>query len=259
MRLGIGSYTYTWSLGVPGQTPPTSPMTAETLIDTAGSLGVTVVQLCDNIPLLDCDVHTLRRLADRARALGITLEAGFRGTEPPLVGRMIETAAALDATLVRTMITTTVEQAETDIRRVLPDLERRGITLGIENYERQPVRALADLIGRLDSRFVGACLDTVNSLGALETPAEAIAALLPVTVNLHLKDFDIVRADHRMGFSVIGTPAGKEDSASRTWSAGRAQTGAVPMRSWSSGHPTRAALTKPPPGNGRGRSKAFPC
>jgi len=209
MRLGIGSYTYTWSLGVPGQAQPASPMSVEGLIDTAGSLGVSVVQLCDNVPLPGYSRAALEGLAHRAKERGIALEAGIRGTDPALLRKMIAAAVSLEARLLRTMITTTVEQAEIDIRQVLPELERRRVTLAMENYERHSVRALACLIRRLASPLVGACLDTVNSLGALETPAEVIRELLPLTSSLHVKDFDVVRADHRMGFSVVGTAAGK--------------------------------------------------
>ena len=71
------------------------------------------------------------------------------------------------------------------------------------------MRDLAGLIQRLGSPRVGACLDTVNSFGALETPREVISALLPLTASLHVKDFDVVRANHRMGYAVVGTAAGK--------------------------------------------------
>jgi sugar phosphate isomerase/epimerase len=208
MRLGIGSYTYTWSVGVPGQLPA-SPMDPEAIIDAARSLGVSVVQLCDNIPLHELDAGDLARIADHARDAGVTLEAGTRGTDPAHLRKMIGVAASLGARLLRSMITGSLADAERDIRQVLSALAQEGITLALENYERHPVKGLAELIRRVGSPSVGACLDTVNSLGALETPAEAVEALLPLTVNLHLKDFDIVRADHRMGFSVIGTPAGK--------------------------------------------------
>jgi 3-oxoisoapionate decarboxylase len=184
-------------------------MNAEGLIDAAAALSVAVVQLCDNIPLPEFDSAALERLAGRARDGGIALEAGVRGTDPVFLHRMIEVSGILGARLLRTMITATVEQAEADVRRVLPDLERHGVTLAIENYERHSVWDLEGLIQRLGSPRVGACLDTVNSLGALETPREAIASLLSLTASLHVKDFDIVRADHRMGYSVVGTAAGK--------------------------------------------------
>lgn len=209
MRLGIGSYTYAWAVGVPRAARTAKPMTSEDLVAQAQDLGVSVVQICDNIPLEDQPASSLARLRARAQESGITLEVGTRGTKPDHLLRYLTVAVALGAPLVRSMVVDTMEEAEADIRAVLPDYEKSGVVLAIENYEKHPVRSLADMIDRTGSRSLGACLDTVNSLGTLETPLEAISTLLPHTVNLHVKDFDIVRADHRMGFSVVGTPAGK--------------------------------------------------
>ncbi|NTW36601.1 MAG: hypothetical protein HGB17_10810, partial [Syntrophobacteraceae bacterium] len=50
MRLGIGSYTFPWAVGMPGHRPA-QPMTALDLLDKATQLGVGVVQICDNLPL----------------------------------------------------------------------------------------------------------------------------------------------------------------------------------------------------------------
>ena len=36
-----------------------------------------------------------------------------------------------------------------------------------------------------------------------------VDALAPWAVNLHVKDFNIRRADHMMGFTIEGTPAGQ--------------------------------------------------
>jgi sugar phosphate isomerase/epimerase len=56
---------------------------------------------------------------------------------------------------------------------------------------------------------VGACLDTVNSLGALEPPNDVVGLLAPLTISLHLKDFFIRRHPHSMGFEIVGAPAGR--------------------------------------------------
>jgi sugar phosphate isomerase/epimerase len=53
------------------------------------------------------------------------------------------------------------------------------------------------------------CLDTVNSFAALEPPEVVVRTLAPYTVNLHVKDFDVVRVGHQLGFSIEGKPAGK--------------------------------------------------
>jgi sugar phosphate isomerase/epimerase len=209
MQLGIGSYTFTWAVGVPGTERTAAPLTAEDLIARARDLGVSVVQVCDNIPLDGAPDSYLANLSARAESTGVSVEVGTRGTRPDQLQRFLRIAVSLGARLVRSMIVTSVAEAEEDIRAVLPEFEKRGVVIAIENYEKHGVRALADMIARIGSKSLGACLDTVNSLGALELPQEAIDALLPHTASLHVKDFDIVRADHRMGFSVVGTPAGK--------------------------------------------------
>ncbi len=52
-------------------------------------------------------------------------------------------------------------------------------------------------------------MDTANSLGALETTDLVVEALAPYTTVLHAKDFDLMRIDTRMGFAVVGRPAGE--------------------------------------------------
>ncbi len=214
MVLGIGSYTFAWAIGVPGYPLAGSPLSVERLLDRAGELGVSLLQVCDNLPLHELPPGRLSGLAARARETGITLEAGTRGTAPEHLLRYLDIALALDARLVRTLIgtardTQTIEEAERHLRIVAPRFEREGVALAIENYERYSARDLAGLVERVGSPLIGVCLDTVNSLGALEPPNEVIDVLLPHALNIHVKDFDIVRADHKMGFLVVGTPAGQ--------------------------------------------------
>jgi sugar phosphate isomerase/epimerase len=64
------------------------------------------------------------------------------------------------------------------------------------------------MVRDLGTEWAGICLDTVNSIGALEGPEVVVDTLGPLTVNLHVKDFRIARAPHGMGFVVEGTPAG---------------------------------------------------
>ena len=52
------------------------------------------------------------------------------------------------------------------------------------------------------------CLDTANSIGAGEGLETVFRELGPLTVNLHIKDFQVVRVPHQMGFLVNGRPAG---------------------------------------------------
>ena len=91
----------------------------------------------------------------------------------------------------------------------MPEFERADVCLAIENHDRFSARVLAQIIERIGSGYVGICLDTVNSFGALEGPEVVLEALGPLVVNLHVKDFAIFRVSHSMGFTVEGRPAGQ--------------------------------------------------
>ena len=66
---------------------------------------------------------------------------------------------------------------------------------------------------------MGVCLDTVNSFAALESPESVVKTLAPYTLNLHVKDFEVVRFGHELGFSIEGRPAG-EGRLDIEWVAG---------------------------------------
>jgi len=121
------------------------------------------------------------------------------------------------------------------IREVLPEFEAQGVTLGLENYEKHSCRDLAALVRRLESSHVGICLDTVNSLGALETPEVVVETLAPLTVNLHIKDFAIDRVPQMMGFVVSGVPR-ERASWLIPWLLGQMPVGTPCRPFWSSGH-----------------------
>lgn len=222
IRLGIGSYAYAWNLGVPGYPPLQDPWDALRLLEQAGSLGVDVVQLADNVPLLSFDATVLDDLAGRSRELGLLLEIGVRGTEPERLERCLEIATVLDAGLVRTILAVDAREsggsgtsawaalaaAEREVAEVLPSYEARGVTLGFENYEKLPVERLRSFIDGFESPYIGVCLDPVNSFGWPEDPTRVVDTLAPVTVNVHVKDFRIVRRTHAMGFVLEGAPAG---------------------------------------------------
>jgi sugar phosphate isomerase/epimerase len=213
MQIGISSWTYPWAIGVSGFAPPSRPMTLSGLLEQAALLKVGVVQIADNLPLHKLDPIERRDAREQAEELGLAIEVGTRGVEPAHLLCYLEIAAEFDAVLLRTLTHNgdsqpQLEHAEEWIRQVLPQFEEAGITLGLENYEKHSCRDLAALVRRIDSRNLGICLDTVNSLGSLETPKDVVKHLGPFTVNLHIKDFAIDRVPQMMGFVVSGSPAG---------------------------------------------------
>ena len=103
----------------------------------------------------------------------------------------------------------TPKEVVSRLRAFLPEFERAGVKLALENHDRFSSRTLAAIIEQAASEHVGICLDTVNSFGALEGPEVVVETLAPYALNLHLKDFTIERVSSQMGFVVTGSPAGE--------------------------------------------------
>ena len=75
MQLGLGSYTYTWAVGVPGSLP-TKPYSAYDLIEKASSSGVNLVQIADNLPVENLSALELQNLLSHARYKNVSIELG---------------------------------------------------------------------------------------------------------------------------------------------------------------------------------------
>jgi 3-oxoisoapionate decarboxylase len=214
VRLGISTYAFTWSVGVPGYPAPSQPWTVFDVLARAHDLGIRVVQIADNIPLHAMPDEERARLKADAEARGIALEIGTRGIRTPHLRTYLALAAYFASPILRVVMDTddhhpSIAEAADLIRGVMPEFEAAGITLAVENHDRFRAHELIDLMERIDHPRVGICLDTVNSFGALEGPEVVVAALGPYVVNLHAKEFVVQRAPHKMGFSVFGAPAGQ--------------------------------------------------
>ena len=213
MRLGIGSYTFTWAVGVPGHTPP-RPLSALDLLDRAHQLGVQIVQFCDNLPLVLIDARDLDALEDRARSLQLAIELGTRGLAPQNLRANLRLAVRLGSPFLRLVLDSHgdepgAEEAVSRLKPFMPEFADAGVKLALENHDRFPVRTLAWMVEQLGADQTGICLDTVNSFGALEGPEQVINVLGPYVVNVHVKDFTVQRVSHQMGFTVEGCAAGR--------------------------------------------------
>lgn len=214
MKLGIGSYAYAWSIGVNGYPQPSLPMTAVGLVRRATELGVHLVQIADNLPLDKLDDATFDALLAEAKRLDVVIEVGTRGIQPEHLSRYLAIARRCGSPILRVVVDTATHHPSANeavdlLKPMLPDFAAAGITLAIENHDRFKVQSLVDILTALDSPYVGICLDTVNSFGALEDPLRVISTLAPYVSNLHIKDFQIRRLGHNMGFVIDGTPAGQ--------------------------------------------------
>lgn len=213
MRLGIGSWTYPWAVGTP-EVPSPRPLTAFDLVDRAVELGVSVVQVADNMPMHDWSADRLAALAGLSRDRGVQLEVGANGFAPTFLLRYLEVARALASPLVRVVIDTvqhrpTVEEIRATLRTVLPAFEAAEVDLLIENHDRFRAAELARLVEGAGSPRLGVVYDTANSIGCYEDAERVLDVLAPWVRNVHVKDVAIERLPNRMGFTVTGAPAGQ--------------------------------------------------
>jgi sugar phosphate isomerase/epimerase len=213
MKLGIGSYTYAWAVGVPGHYPE-QRLGVFGILDRAVELGVKVVQIADNLPLDRLSSSEIDSIAKFASALNIVIEVGTRGIQNDNLLTYLRLAQCLNSPIVRVVIDTADHHPEEDeiintIKSAILNFERAKISLAIENHDRFSASTLERIIHRIDSEYVGVCLDTANSFGALEGPDVVIEKLGRLTTNLHVKDFTIYRASHNFGFTIEGAPAGQ--------------------------------------------------
>jgi sugar phosphate isomerase/epimerase len=213
MRLGVSSFTFPWAIGGIDNDYPIS-MTAFELLEKANSLGAEVLQIADNLPIGHLSNEELGQLRTMADSFGIALEVGTRGISTANLARFLEIAAILGSPILRIVIDTkehepTMAEINSLLAPFADQFRNLSIKLAIENHDRLTCAQFNEIIDRLGGDWVGICLDTVNSLGAVEAPNTVIPALAPRAINVHMKDFEIVRSNGQMGFTVQGTALGQ--------------------------------------------------
>jgi sugar phosphate isomerase/epimerase len=212
MKLGIGSYTYMWSIGFPNAVPE-SPMDAFGLLAKAVELDVRTLQLGPNLPLGGLSERELERFLSAAQTSGVQIEMATRGMDVEHLRQQLRLARRAGCRMLRTVPESlagnplAIAELGKSLQAILPDLQEAGIQLTLENG-RIPARALGELLDTLDTEWIGITLDTVNSLAIPEGTEEVVNELARHTSCFHVKDFIVRREWHMMGFVVEGRPAG---------------------------------------------------
>lgn len=201
MELGIGAYSFMWALGE-------GAMDAVGLLQRASELGVKRVQFGPNCPLTETNVD---EIAAQARRRGLTLEIGMAGLDTGEIRRQLELCKRAGSPLLRTVLQEAADGAPepawiaAQLQGAKPLLARAGIPLALENS----VTPAAELASLLQGEWLGATLDTANSLAICEGWRYVAEHLAPLTLCFHVKDFIVRREGHKMGFRVEGRPAGQ--------------------------------------------------
>jgi len=214
MKIGISSWAFAWSIGVPGYPKPSKPLDFEGLLRRTKELGLHLLQVADNFPLDKFEDSTLRSMASKAKEMGIEIEVGTSGISHKNLLKYLELAKLFDSRIVRTVIRPEEIKAGLssvieNIRSVLPRFIEEDVHLIIENYEQVRADQLLRIFKTFNSEYLGLCLDTTNSIGAVEPIDEITMKLLPYIQELHLKDYQVYRFNHKFGIVVIGAPLGE--------------------------------------------------
>jgi 3-oxoisoapionate decarboxylase len=193
MRLGLSSFSYRYAIrGTPGVA---KPFTAVELLERAATLGLQVVQFCENLPLARLTATERKELLEASQRLRVGIEVGTRGLNITALLSHVNLAASAGSRAVRLVLDTTdLDVIREALRPVLKRCREREVVLAIENHFDLRTATLAELVRRLDDSWLGVCLDTANSTGHLEEPMETLAALGPYVAQVHLKDYAVEKA-----------------------------------------------------------------
>ncbi len=167
-----------------------------------------------------------KKVRDRRESLGMYLEGqiGLPRKDSD-VGRFeseIKAAKEAGATIVRTVMLggrryetfKTLESWEefkrssfAALERAAKAVEKQRVKLAVENHKDWRAPELVAILKRISSEYVGATIDTGNSLSLLEDVAATVEALAPYAFTTHFKDMGV--SEHEDGFLLAEVPLGK--------------------------------------------------
>jgi sugar phosphate isomerase/epimerase len=98
------------------------------------------------------------------------------------------------------------EQSKQALRLARPVVEKHEAYMAIENHKDVQAPDLLDLVKKLDSPWVGVCIDTGNNISLLEAPEETVDLLAPHAFTTHIKDMGV--EEYAEGFLLAEVPLG---------------------------------------------------
>ena len=187
-------------------------------IDLMESLGFTGINLSLNDAnyrhLGGREPERMDRVRERLARAGMSLEIDTSGTEPGHLRTMIGVAERMDARTLRLYTrhrgtpAEMMERTIADLRAVMPEAERAGVVLVIENHEDFTGPELAAIVEAVGHPSLKILYDYGNSQMVLEDPDEALTAVLPHVHSVHVKDHVMVRDGATGTLTVAGVPVG---------------------------------------------------
>ncbi|MFC1636234.1 sugar phosphate isomerase/epimerase family protein, partial [Planctomycetota bacterium] len=88
-----------------------------------------------------------------------------------------------------------------------PVVVQHRMRLAIENHKDFRIDQMLGMLKRIDSEYIGVCVDTGNSFALLEDPMEVIKVYAPYSFSAHLKDMAV--AEYEDGLLLADVPLGQ--------------------------------------------------
>jgi len=237
MKLGLHTYTlHLWGLGQNWgivTEPRPKKMNLLQLMDKAVEWGL------DGLHITGCDLETkdsirLQKIRNEAEARDLYLEYNFSLNEE-FDPRLTDTIQ--DGIHIAEQIGADLAKLSLDIRRprplygscfhpqvmkqlcaiyddilaALPYIEQTNIKLAIENHTETFADEVIWLIEKVNHPLIGACVDTVNSMGVLENPETAVKKLAPYAFSNHFCDHKLDRDQFGIRFHGVALGDGDID------------------------------------------------
>lgn len=124
-----------------------------------------------------------RTLEQFSHEMQVAVDAGAQAVRTTMIpGRRYETFSSLDE------FHAAEAAGRAALVRAAPVAEKLKLPLAVENHKDHRNAERVQLFESISSEYVGACLDTGNSVALLEDPLETAQAFAPWTHSVHLKD-----------------------------------------------------------------------
>jgi len=159
------------------------------------------------------DPEHLASVRSLTEELGMFVELDTCDTDPQNLTRVLGICRALEADRMRVYssvggdLDAELEQAVRDFRQVLGLCADYGVKIAYENHEYESSQDVLRVVQQVDSEYVGAHVDTGNSMMVWEDPLEAVANMAPHATSTHFKDHMVVAINGQP--MVAGVPLGK--------------------------------------------------
>ena len=144
--------------------------------------------------------------------LGMFVELDTCDTNPRNLTRVLNICNALGAERMRVYasiggdVQEELRQAVKDLRQVVHLCAEYDVKIAFENHEYESSQDVLEVVRQVESEYVGAHIDTGNSMMVWEDPICAVKAMASCAVSTHFKDHMVIMVNGQP--MIVGVPLG---------------------------------------------------